>query len=48
MFQATLKFISNEFNMSHESIIIEFTYRIRASVGEGDNAEEKGKLESHC
>jgi hypothetical protein len=24
------------------------TYSLRASTGEGDEAEEKGKLESHC
>jgi hypothetical protein len=26
---------------------LKFSYRIRASAGEGDDAEEKSKLESH-
>jgi hypothetical protein len=27
---------------------LKFSYRIRASAGEGDDGEEKSKLESHC
>ena len=27
---------------------LKFSYRIRASAGEGDGGEEKSKLESHC